>query len=64
MIPTIAGSLIDGHVLLSDWLLLIAAIVFIVAAIVVAVGKARPWLDWYALTSVALAAVAVGLLVV
>jgi hypothetical protein len=59
-----AGSLIDGHILLSDWLLLIAAIVFVVAAIVIAVKTPKPWLDWSALTSVGLAAVAVALLVV
>jgi hypothetical protein len=59
-----AGNLIDGHILLSDWLLLIAAIVFVVAAIVVAVKTPRPWLDWSALTSIGLAAVAVALLVV
>jgi hypothetical protein len=64
MITLIAGNLIDGHILLSDWLLLLAAIVFIVAAIVVAVKTPKPWLDWSALTSVGLAAVAVALLVV
>jgi hypothetical protein len=61
-----AGNLIDGHILASDWLLLIAAIIFIAAAVVVVAveRKTRPWLDWSALTSVGLAAVAVALLVV
>lgn len=29
----LADALIDGHVLLSDWLLLIAAVLFVVAAV-------------------------------
>jgi hypothetical protein len=64
MITLIAGDLVHGHILLSDWLLLIAAIIFLVAAIVIAVKSPKPWLDWSALTSVGLAATAVALLVV
>jgi hypothetical protein len=60
----LAGNLIDGHILLSDWLLLIAAIVFLVATVVTAVKSPRPWLDWSGLVSLGLAAVAVALLVV
>ena len=41
----IAGSMIDGHILLADWLLLIGAIVFLVAAIAAYVRQAVPR-DW------------------
>jgi hypothetical protein len=61
---TLAGSLIDGHILLSDWLLLIAAILFAVAAVVIAVTTEKPWINWSGLVAVGLAAVAVALLVV
>jgi hypothetical protein len=60
----LAGALIDGHILLSDWLLLLAAIVFLVATVVVAVRSPRPWVDWSGLVSLGLAATAIALLVV
>lgn len=59
-----SSPLIDGHYLLSDWLLLLAAVLFVVAAIVVATRTPRPWRDWSAVVSVGLAATAIALLVV
>jgi hypothetical protein len=61
---TLAGNLIDGHILLSDWLLLIAAIVFIVATVISFVRSPRPWQDYSGLVALGLAAVSVALLVV
>lgn len=59
-----SSPLIDGHRLLSDWLLIVAAVAFVVAAVVVAARAPRPWRDWSAIVAVGLAAVAVALLVV
>lgn len=60
----VAGDLVHGHLLLSDWLLLLAAFLFIVAAIVIAVTTDKPWINWSGLVAVGLAATAVALLVV
>jgi hypothetical protein len=59
-----AGNLIDGHILLSDWLLLLAAVVFIVATVISFVKSPRPWQDYSGLVALGLAALAVALLVV
>jgi hypothetical protein len=64
MITTLAGALIDGHILLSDWLLLIAAIVFVIATVVVAAATPKAWASWNVLASAGLALVAIALLVV
>lgn len=53
--------MIDGHVLLSDWLLLIAAIVFVVAAVAAYVRQAPPRDVVPVLVPAGLALVAVGL---
>ena len=59
----IADALIDGHPALSDWLLLIAAVVFAVAAVVAYIRQAVPR-DWVpSLVPVGLTLLAVGLLV-
>lgn len=54
-----------GHVTLADWLFLIAAVVFVLAAILSAsTAVARPsWLNTVTLTAVGLACVAVAWLV-
>jgi hypothetical protein len=57
----IADALLSGHVLLADWLFLLAAIVFVVE--VVAIVTARPAVSRGILAGVGLALVAVGLLV-
>jgi hypothetical protein len=68
-----ASTLIDGHTLLSDWLLLIGAIVFFVAAIIAIVPmqhttteppRAYPvWLGHGFLIAIGLCLVAIGWLV-
>lgn len=59
-----SAPLIDGHNLLSDWLLIVAAALFSVAAIVIAATSERPWVDWSGLVAAGLAATAIALLVV
>lgn len=64
----IAGTLIDGHILLSDWLLLIGAVLFVLAAVlslvVATTERPRPaWLGHGFLIAAGLALVAVGWLV-
>lgn len=58
----IAGALVTGHVLLSDWLLLIAAVLFV--ADVAAIVSTRPSMTRGILPGIALALVSVALLVV
>lgn len=57
------ATLIDGHVLLSDWLLLIAAAVFVIAAVAAYVRQPVPRDIVPALVPIGLALVAVALLV-
>jgi hypothetical protein len=57
----IADALLTGHVLLADWLFLLAAIVFIVE--VVAIVTARPAISRGILSGVGLALLAFGWLV-
>ncbi len=58
----IADQLISGHVLLSDWLFLIAAVLFAVEAILVLSGRVVHSAT-AAITPIGLALVAVGWLV-
>jgi NADH:ubiquinone oxidoreductase subunit K len=55
----IAAALLDGHVLLADWLFLIAAVLFVVTAVGIVVRETT----WPALVPLGLALVAVGWLV-
>lgn len=57
----IADALVTGHVLLADWLFLIAAIVFVVE--VVAIVTARPAVSRGIMSGVGLALLAVAWLV-
>jgi hypothetical protein len=58
---TVADALATGHVLLADWLFLLAAIVFVVE--VVAIVTARPAVSRGILSGVGLALLAVAWLV-
>jgi hypothetical protein len=60
---TLADALISGHVLLADWLWLIAAVVFVVGAVIAASRAAKAWADTTVLTLAGLALTAVALLV-
>ena len=57
----IADSIASGHVLLADWLFLLAAVLFVVEA--VAIVAARPAIGRGVLIACGLAAVAIGWLV-
>lgn len=57
------ASLIDGNATLADWLFLIAAILFVVLAVIVNSPRSIPTGRATAIQCVALALVAVGLLV-
>lgn len=57
----IADALVTGHVLLADWLFLIAAIVFVVE--VLAIVTARPAVSRGIMSGVGLALLAVAWLV-
>lgn len=59
----IAATIFENHPLLSDWLLLIAAIVFVIAAVAAYVRQAVPR-DWLpTLVPIGLALFAIGFLV-
>jgi hypothetical protein len=58
------AALVDGHPLAADWLWLIAAVVFVVAALAAYLRQVTPR-DWVpCLVPVGLALVAVGFLVI
>lgn len=57
------ATLIDGHTLLSDWLLLAAAVVFVVGAVIAGSRAVKAWADTTTLLLAGLALVAAAWLV-